>query len=167
MRVLGIDPGIDRMGFGLIEVGPGRPVLVECGVVRTNRESSTAERLMELRTDLVGLLQRFGPIEVAGVEELFFAKNVTTAFLVGQARGVILLCLAEQHLPIVEVKPVEVKQAMTGSGNADKREIQKMVQLNFGLAAPPQPDDAADAVAVAVTAAAIYQRKQQERSNTL
>ncbi|PIW36710.1 MAG: crossover junction endodeoxyribonuclease RuvC [Candidatus Kerfeldbacteria bacterium CG15_BIG_FIL_POST_REV_8_21_14_020_45_12] len=162
MRVLGIDPGIDLMGFGLIEIGPGRPELIECGVVRTSRELSTAERLAELYTDLSALLIKFGKIDVAGVEELFFAKNVTTAFLVGQARGVILLCLAESKLPIIEIKPVEVKQAMTGSGNADKKEVQKMVQLNFGLSEPPQPDDAADAVAVAVAAGAMYKRNQQQ-----
>ncbi len=162
MRVLGIDPGIAITGFGLIEVSGSEQRLIDCGVIMTAKELSTSDRLAELRKDLVALLERFGEIDVVGVEELFFAKNVTTAFLVGQARGVILLSLGEREIPIVEVKPVEVKQAMTGSGSADKREVQKMVKLNFGLAKVPQPDDAADAVACAVTAAGMHLRNQQQ-----
>lgn len=163
MRVLGIDPGIELAGFGLIDAQVGlNPVLVHCGVIRTSSMLSTEERLVIIAKDLQDLIDQSGDIDVAGIEELFFAKNVTTAFTVGQARGVIMYILAKNGIPIVEVKPVEVKQALTGSGRADKKEMQRMVQFTFGLDAPPRPDDAADAAAVALTALASYTRQKQE-----
>lgn len=159
MRVLGIDPGIEITGFGVVDITGANHELVACGVVRTSKDLTLSERLVILEKDLQEVLDTYGPFDLAGVEELFFSKNAKTAFMVGQARGVVLLSLERERqktgqMKLIEVKPVEVKAAMTGSGNAGKKEVQKMVQLHFGLSEPPQPDDAADAVAVAITAAA-------------
>ena len=160
MKVIGIDPGVAITGFGVVELDGSKQSLIECGVIRTSKDLELPERLEILVQDLEQILERHGDAELVGVEELFFAKNAKTAFMVGQARGVILYSIAKRGLPIQEVKPVEVKSAVVGSGNADKKEVQKMIQLNFGLAEPPQPDDAADAVAVALTAAGQYAHAQ-------
>lgn len=155
MKVLGIDPGVERLGFGVIVVEQGRQHLVEYGVITTPRDQTLPQRLCMIQEDLQAILRKHPDIERVGVEELFFAKNAKTAFMVGQARGVILLTLAQAGLRPVEVKPVEVKMALTGSGRADKKAMQKMIQLSFQLHTPPEPDDAADAIAVAITAASI------------
>lgn len=155
MKILGIDPGIEITGFGIINVQGVKQELVEYGVIRTSKDDDLPTRLKILQQDLSELLQRHKDVHAAGVEELFFAKNAKTAFQVGQARGVILLCLAACGLEIKEVKPVEVKAAVAGYGNAGKKEVQKMVQLNFNLDKPPHPDDAADAIAVAMTTASL------------
>jgi crossover junction endodeoxyribonuclease RuvC len=153
MRVLGLDPGSELTGFAVLDSAvAGSWELVTCGVIRTPRDLSDADRLGVLGADLRTVLTQYGPFDLAGVEKLFFARNVTTAMQVGQARGVILFTLAEDQITIVEITPAEIKMAMTGSGNANKHDLQKMVQLTFGLATPPQPDDAADAVAIALTA---------------
>ncbi len=159
MRVVGIDPGIEITGFALIEVEGAKQELIECGVIRTPSTSTTVERLIMIENDLSELLKRFGDVDVAGVEELFFAKNVTSAFQVGQARGVVLLLLGQAGIPIIELKPSTVKAAVTGNGRADKKEMQRMIQLQFNLPEPPQPDDAADAVGVAMTAAAHFRNQ--------
>jgi crossover junction endodeoxyribonuclease RuvC len=150
MRVLGIDPGIATTGFGVVdgELG-GTPVLVEYGTIRTTPPTPMPERLLELHRALGELIASAHPDAVA-VEELFFASNASTALIVGQARGVILLAAAEAAIAVHEYKPTEVKQALTGYGGAEKRQMQEMVRLVLGLSEIPRPDDAADGVAIAL-----------------
>jgi crossover junction endodeoxyribonuclease RuvC len=152
MRVLGIDPGTATLGFGLVEGTPGASdgaALVDCGVIRTRPPAPMAERLAEIHHALTELIELLRPDAVA-VEELFFSSNVTTAISVGQARGVVLLSAALAGLPVAEYKPNVVKAALTGYGAADKRQMQDMLRVVLGLREPPRPDDAADAVAVAL-----------------
>jgi len=150
MRVLGLDPGLATTGYGVVdgECG-GSAALVEYGTIRTRAKTPMSERLLRIRSALADLLSAQQPDAVA-VEELFFASNVTTALAVGQARGVLLLCAAEAGLPVHEYKPAEVKQALTGYGGADKRQMQQMLQMLLHLDEVPRPDDAADGVAVAL-----------------
>lgn len=155
-RFLGIDPGIAITGFAVIEVGGGEQRIVEYGVITTKKELSLPERLVELQRDLQQLLERHENIAAVGVEELFFSKNAKTAFMVGQARGVILFTLSSRGITIEELTPGEVKQAITGSGSAQKIDVQRTIQLLFSLPTLPQPDDAADAIAIASTIAARY-----------
>lgn len=150
--VLGIDPGYDRCGFGLI-AGSGMDwQAVTHGVISTDSGLPFEMRLKELSEDLRGLLDEFKPGLVV-IEELFFAKSTTNALKVAEARGVIRLLAAEKGAEIVEVKPNEVKLAITGYGKAEKREVQEMVTKTLNLKAIPKPDDAADALAVALTGA--------------
>jgi crossover junction endodeoxyribonuclease RuvC len=151
MRILGIDPGTAAMGYGIVEV-VDEPCLVEYGVLSSSRQLALPQRLLRLFglfELLEALIERFEPDAVA-VEELFFARNVTTAFAVGQARGVVLLAAARHNLPVAEYKPAEVKQAVVGYGRADKPQVQQMVQIALGLGELPRPDDAADALAIAL-----------------
>ncbi len=148
MRVLGIDPGLALTGYGLVE-GNGHPILVEMGSVVTPPSLPLPERLKALYQDLSALLDRLRPDAVA-MEELFFGKNIRTAIAVGQARGVAILAVAQAGIPLHEYTPLQVKEALTGYGRADKQQIQRMVCLLLGLPSPPQPDDVADAVAVAI-----------------
>ncbi len=148
--VLGIDPGTATTGYGVVTRHPdGGLELQACGVIRTTPDQPMPLRLRELFRDLQGLIQEFQPQEIA-VEELFFGRNVTTALSVGQARGVALLAAALADLPVFEYTPAVVKQTLTGYGRADKLQIQHMVQAVLDLAEPPQPDDAADGVAIAL-----------------
>ncbi|HHY56144.1 MAG TPA: crossover junction endodeoxyribonuclease RuvC [Chloroflexi bacterium] len=148
--VLGIDPGTAITGYGIVgENAHGDFVLLACGVFRTPAGEPMHLRLLELFQDTQALLEEFSPDEVA-VEKLFFGRNVTTAISVGQARGAVLVAAALAGLPVVEYTPAEVKQAVTGYGNADKSQVQQMVQQLLGLVAPPTPDDAADGVAIAI-----------------
>lgn len=158
MRVLGIDPGIERLGFAVADIHGRTHQLLACGVIHTPSSDSVPERLVQIRHDLTELLSQFPDIEAAGVEELFFSKNVTTAAMVWQARGVILEALQAHGIPhIQEVKPNQVKTAVAGNGAAKKPEIQTMVALTFGLKETPKPDDAADAAAVALATAKMMQ----------
>ena len=148
--VLGVDPGTATTGYGVVaERADGEYVLLACGVVRTAAGVAMHLRLQELFHDLRNIIREFRPDEMA-VEKLFFGRNVTTAISVGQARGAILLAAAEEALPVVEYTPAEVKQAISGYGNAEKRQVQEMVRQVLHLSAAPQPDDAADGVAIAV-----------------
>jgi crossover junction endodeoxyribonuclease RuvC len=148
--VLGIDPGTAITGYGIVgETTHGDFALLACGVFRTAASEPMHLRLLELFQDMQALLKEFTPDEVA-VEKLFFGRNVTTAISVGQARGAVLVAAALAGLPVVEYTPAEVKQAVAGYGNADKPQVQQMVQQLLGLAAPPTPDDAADGVAIAI-----------------
>jgi crossover junction endodeoxyribonuclease RuvC len=148
--VLGIDPGTASTGYGVVaQDSRGDFVLLACGVIRTAASMEMHLRLKELFEDLQRLIREFAPSEMA-VEKLFFGRNVTTAITVGQARGAILLAAAIEGLPVAEYTPAEVKQAISGYGNAEKRQMQEMVQRTLGLAQPPQPDDAADGVAIAL-----------------
>ncbi|MFA6475289.1 MAG: crossover junction endodeoxyribonuclease RuvC [Patescibacteria group bacterium] len=144
--VIGFDPGLAITGYGIIQ----DKTVLEYGVLRTPAKHSLSERLVLLNEQLQNLLSRY-TISRAGCEKLFFARNVTTAFDVGQARGIILLNIALHNIPLLEVTPLQVKHCMTGYGKADKQQIQYMVQATFGLSELPKPDDAADALAIALT----------------
>ena len=148
--VLGIDPGTATTGYGVVgQTEIGDFALVACGVIRTLPEQPMPARLLELYNDLRALIIELQPDELA-IEKLFFGRNVTNALSVGQARGTALLAAAQSGLKITEYTPAEVKQAITGYGNAEKRQIQEMVQRVLDLPELPRPDDAADAVAIAL-----------------
>ncbi len=152
-RILGIDPGYGRCGFGVIEKSGGDWVCVTHGVITTSQGLLAADRLNEIARDIDQILGEHQPSKLV-IEELFFAKATTTALRVAEARGVIMQKAAEKGIEVIEVKPNEVKLAVTGYGKADKRQVQEMVKTIFGLDHIPQPDDAADALAVAFTGAA-------------
>jgi len=149
MRVLGIDPGTAITGYGVVEGQHGDIAVVSYGVITTPASWTLAQRLQHIYTRLRALLLEWQP-DSAAVEELFFSKNAQTALAVGHARGVALLALADAGVAVEEYKPAEVKQAVAGYGKASKQQIQGMVQHLLGLAEPPSPDDAADALAVAI-----------------
>lgn len=150
MRIIGIDPGTGILGFGIIEVVKGKPVLVDGGVIRTPVKEDDAVRLQTIYDELTDIIADTKPDEMA-VEKLFFARNVTTAMTVAQARGVVLLTAMQANLKIAEYTPMQIKQALTGYGKADKKQIQEMVKVILGLQEVPKPDDAADAIACAIT----------------
>jgi crossover junction endodeoxyribonuclease RuvC len=148
---LGIDPGTATTGFGLVRLMPdGELVAVKYGVILTPKEASASARLVMLYDQLRDLLQEHGP-DTAAVEKLFFSRNVTTALAVGQARGVVMLSLQQAGIEPFEYTPNEVKQAVAGFGGADKRQVQDMVRALLQLDSIPKPDDAADALAIAIT----------------
>jgi len=149
LRVLGVDPGTAITGYGIVEGEGGELSLVAYGVITTPPHLPLPQRLQQIYRELRALIAEWQP-ESAAVEELFFSKNVRTALAVGQARGVTLLALTDAGLPIQEYKPVQVKQAVAGYGGAPKAQVQGMVQLLLGLDEIPRPDDAADALAVAI-----------------
>lgn len=149
MLVLGIDPGIAITGYGLVREDDEGLALLDCGVITTPVGQPLPTRLQSIYRGLAAVVSAHQPDAVA-VEELFFSRNVRTALTVGHARGVTLLALADAGLPIYEYKPMEVKQAIASYGGADKRQVQEMVRMLLNLDHIPQPDDAADAVAVAV-----------------
>jgi crossover junction endodeoxyribonuclease RuvC len=147
--VLGIDPGTAITGYGLVREDDQGLALVECGAITTAAGQPLSVRLQAIYRELTEVIQAYQPTTSA-VEELFFSRNVRTALSVGHARGVALLALADAGLEVHEYKPMEVKQAVAGYGGADKRQVQEMVRMLLGLEHVPQPDDAADAVAVAI-----------------
>jgi crossover junction endodeoxyribonuclease RuvC len=148
--IIGIDPGTATTGFGVVaENAGGEAYLVRCGVIATEPGTPMPERLLAIHQHAAALIREHAPDALA-VEALFFGRNVTTALTVGQARGVVLLAAAQAGLPVYEYKPAEVKQALSGYGSADKRQMQEMVRMLLGLDEIPRPDDAADAVAVAI-----------------
>ena len=150
MLILGIDPGLTRTGIGLISINQRNdPELLHYEVIDSTAVSSTSSRLIFLFDRLSALIETYQPTESA-MEKLFFQRNITTAMAVSEARGVATLCLARFGLRISEYTPNEVKQSVSGSGRADKKQVQSMVQLLLGLNEIPQPDDAADALAVAL-----------------
>ncbi len=150
MLVIGIDPGTARTGFGLVDSSSsGALKLIHYGVISTPAKQPMSERLLQLHSELEALLTRYQP-EMGAVEQLFFQKNVSTAISVGQARGVVLLTLASSGLAVDEYSPQDVKQAVTGYGAADKTQMQRMVQTLLAMDQLPKPDDAADALAVAI-----------------
>lgn len=149
MLVLGIDPGTAITGYGLVRETADRLELVDFGVVTTQAGEPLARRLQIIYDGLMAVIRQHKP-DVAAIEELFFSRNVRTALSVGHARGVALLTLANAGLSIYEYKPLEIKQAIAGYGGADKLQVQEMVRMLLHLERAPQPDDAADAVAVAV-----------------
>ena len=149
MMVLGIDPGTAITGYGIVRFDGAVLEPISYGVITTIASSPLPLRLRHIYQELLTLVNTYQPTEAA-VEELFFARNIRTALSVGHARGVVLLALADSGLPTYEYTPLQVKQAITGYGRAGKEQIQQMVRLLLSLEAIPQPDDAADALAVAI-----------------
>lgn len=151
MIILGIDPGIAITGYGIIKAGKNSQLyMIEYGCVRTSKEDEHADRLLKIYTDLKKILKKHKPDKIA-IENIYFAKNVKTAMRVGEARGVAVLASSQSKAQIFEFTPLQVKQALTGYGHAAKAQIQKMVKLILKLENIPKPDDAADALAVAIT----------------
>lgn len=149
MRILGIDPGIATIGFGLIEFDKGKFKLIRCGVITTPAHTSLSSRLSQIYDDLAALLDLFKP-DAVSIEELFFNTNITTGISVAHGRGVILLACAKAGVQIYEYTPLQVKQSVVGYGRAEKNQVMDMVKRLCNLSAPPRPDDAADAVALAI-----------------
>ena len=149
-RVLGIDPGLANTGFGVVEYCNGRYRMASYGCITTKKEQSHAERLLTIYNRLCAVIEEFNPTE-ASMETLYFAKNVTSAMGVAEARGVVTLCLAQHVIPLYEYRPIQIKQAVSGSTTADKELVEKYVQILLALKEPPRPDHAADALAGAIT----------------
>lgn len=150
MRILGIDPGTGILGFGVIDVSGGKTQLVDAGVIRTPVKEDDAVRLETIFQELSDIIVQTKP-QIMSVEKLFFARNVTTAMTVSQARGVVLLCARLNNLKIYEYTPMQIKLAVAGYGKADKKQMQEMVRVLLKLKEIPKPDDAADALAAALT----------------
>ena len=149
MRILGIDPGYGITGFGLIDAQRGQSQLLRCGAITTPAGMDFPIRLQMIYNDMTQLLKLAQPDAVA-IEELFFGQNVTTGIGVAQSRGVILLAIRQAGIPYYEYKPMQVKQAVVGYGNATKHQVQDMTKRLLHLSAMPKPDDAADAIAIAL-----------------
>lgn len=150
--ILGIDPGIADTGFGVIEESGGsKMVCLNYGSIKTKADLSLPDRLDIIHKELNQIINKYKPVKV-GVEQLFFCNNAKTALIVGQARGVVLLTCRQHELPVFEFTPLQVKQAVSAYGQASKLQVQKMVKLILNLNKIPRPDDAADALAVAICA---------------
>ena len=150
MRVLGIDPGIARTGWGVITVQSSEFRVQNYGCIETSSKKEVSERLEEIYTEILKLIKKYSPESIA-IEELFFNTNAKTAFVVGQARGVILLACSQKNLDLAVYTPLQVKIAVTGYGRAEKNQIGKMVKTILNLKTVPEPDDTADALAVGLT----------------
>ena len=151
MRILGIDPGTGILGFGVIDVSAvGKLSMVTAGVITTPAHTPLEDRLVEIYDGLTEIIGETKP-QVMSIEKLFFARNVTTAMSVSHARGVAMLAGSKGGLEISEYTPLQIKQTLTGYGKADKKQVQEMVKIQLGLKQIPRPDDAADALAAAVT----------------
>mgnify|MGYP000477902809 FL=1 len=150
MIILGFDPGLATLGYGVVKSERGKNEMIDYGVVLTPKEENLPVRLAMLEEGIKKVIQTFKPDEIA-VEELFFCKNVTTAINVAHARGVLLLTAVKECGRMYEYTPLQIKQALTGYGRADKNQIQQMVKTFLRLSKIPKPDDAADALAVALT----------------
>ncbi|MBQ3434846.1 MAG: crossover junction endodeoxyribonuclease RuvC [Selenomonadaceae bacterium] len=164
MLALGIDPGSAICGFGLVEHLQGQLQAKKFGVITTSPKARMQDRLLKIHTELDALIKEFRP-QVMGIEKLFFGKNATTAIPVGQARGVVLLCAAQNNLDVIEITPNEVKQSITGYGGATKEQVIYMVTKLLNLDEPPKPDDAADALAISIAAG--YEANSLARRNFL
>lgn len=151
-RVLGIDPGLAATGFGLIESDRGRLRCLHFGVVTTSADEPAGDRLRRIYDAIVELARKYVP-EIAGVESLYFTKNITSAIPVAQARGVALLALAQRGIDTREFTPQQIKQAVVGHGGADKEQVMQLVRIVLGMSEPPRPDHAADALAAAIARA--------------
>lgn len=149
MRILGIDPGIATVGFGLIESQGPKLSLLNCGVITTPAHTSLSSRLDRIYDDLAELISTFSPDAIA-CEELFFNTNITTGIAVSHGRGVILLACYKAGVPTFEYTPLQVKQAVVGYGRAEKQQVIYMVSRLLNMKSPPKPDDAADALAIAI-----------------
>jgi crossover junction endodeoxyribonuclease RuvC len=150
MRILGIDPGIGRTGWGVIEVQSSNLKVQSYGTIETPSDMELGKRLKEVYDRIVGLLDEYKP-EAVGIEELFFNTNSKTAFVVGQARGVVMLAVAQKKLPLAIYTPLQVKMALTGYGRAEKAQVAQMVKTLLKLQSIPKLDDTTDALAIAIT----------------
>ena len=150
MRILGIDPGTGRLGWGIVDHEKGIDTFITCGCIETKANTDLAVRLEIIYDTLVEIVKKYSPDEMS-VESLFFATNAKTAIDVAAARGVVILAGKKAHLPIFQYTPLQVKSALTGYGQADKKQIQFMITKILKLKETPKPDDAADAVAIALT----------------
>lgn len=150
MRIIGIDPGTGILGFGVVDVHGSKVTMVDAGVIKTPAHTPLDERLEEIFDGLTEIIAETKP-EVMSIEKLFFSRNVTTAISVSHARGVAMLVGRKAKLPIAEYTPMQIKQTITGYGKADKKQMQEMVRMQLGLKEIPKPDDAADALAAAIT----------------
>ena len=149
MRILGIDPGLARVGYGVIETSGGVQQMLDCGIIRTDPGTSEGDRMVEIARDLRVLIRTWQP-QLAAVEKFFFYRSSTTISVV-QARGVVMMTLARFRVPVVEFPPMQIKLALAGHGHADKDDVLAAVMRELNLSDPPRPDDAADALAVALT----------------
>jgi crossover junction endodeoxyribonuclease RuvC len=149
MRILGVDPGTVAMGYGVLESRNDKITLIECGVLTTKARSPIGERLFYLYEELGKIISKFKP-DAAAVEQPFFAKNAKSALAIGRAQAIAILAAASQQIPAYEYTPAQVKQRVSNYGASSKEQIQEMVRLQLGLAEAPQPNDAADALAVAL-----------------
>lgn len=152
MKILGIDPGTATTGYGLIELHKGKIRALSYGCIRTPAKRPLPERLSEIHRDLIKIIKKNKP-DVIAVESLFFFKNITTAIAVAQARGIALLAAEQNKIKLTEFTPLQVKSSLTGYGKADKKQVQYMVKTLLNLKSIPRPDDAADALALALCAA--------------
>ena len=170
MRILGIDPGVAIVGFGLIESERGAVRMLQYGAVNTSAGLPLATRLVQIEQDLTQLIQQFKPDEIA-IEELFFSKNITTGIAVAHGRGVILCTAEKLSVPIYEYTPMQVKQAVVGYGLAEKKQVMDMTRRLLHLNAVPRPDDAADALAIAIcharSATSLLRRKDPNVKETV
>jgi crossover junction endodeoxyribonuclease RuvC len=155
MRILGLDPGIGRTGWGIIEVQSSKLKVQSFGCIETSKELSVEKRLQELYEKVSAILEKEKP-DAFAIEDLFFNTNTTTAMIVGQARGVVLLAVSQQEVPISIYTPLQVKIAVTGYGRAEKKQVGQMVKTLLFLDTIPKPDDTADALAIAITHAFSY-----------
>jgi len=160
MRVLGVDPGSIKSGYGIIDERQNELIVVEYGVIRTTSQTPLAQRLLRIGNRLQQLIAQFHP-QVLAVEDIFFARNAKSALKLGQSRGAILLTAAQAGLDIAEYTPLEVKQSVVGYGRADKLQVQHMVKVLLRLKEVPKPDDAADALAIAICHHHSAKMKQQ------
>lgn len=149
MRIIGIDPGIAIVGFGILDLKGNQLIPVDYGSIQTEAGLPTATRLKQVYDACTLLLKKYQP-DVMAIEKLFFNRNVTTAFTVGQARGVLMLAAEEANITITEYTPLQVKMAVVGYGQAEKRQVQEMVKMLLRLPQIPKPDDVADALAIAI-----------------
>ena len=149
MRIIGIDPGLARVGYGIIDDIEGKKVMIDCGIIETQSTQKEELRLLEISNDLTAIINQWSP-ESAAVEKFFFYRSSRTIGVV-QARGVIMMTLGKHNLSIQEFPPMQIKLAVTGYGHSDKDEVLKSVMHELNITSPPKPDDAADALAIALT----------------
>ena len=149
MRIIGIDPGLARVGYGIVDEIEGQKKMIDCGIIETKSTQKEEKRLLEISNDLESIINKWNP-NYAAVEKFFFYRSSTTISVV-QARGVILMTLGKHNLPIQEFPPMQIKLAVTGYGHSDKDDVLKSVMDELSITSPPKPDDAADALAIALT----------------
>ena len=149
MRIIGIDPGLARVGYGIIDEIEGKKIMLDCGIIETKSTQKEEHRLIEISNDLSSIISKWNPNHAA-VEKFFFYRSSTTISVV-QARGVIMMTLGKHNLPIQEFPPMQIKLAITGYGHSDKDEVLNSVMHELSISSPPKPDDAADALAIALT----------------
>lgn len=162
MRILGIDPGIGRCGWSIVESNGQKLTTKNFGCIETFNDKKIEERLEVVYKEITTLIKKYSP-DVMAIEELFFGNNAKTAFMVGEARGVILLCASQNNLPVSIYNPLSIKMALTGYGKAQKAQVGQMVKVLLGLKSIPKPDDTADALAVAITHAFSWKIQKMDK----